>query len=107
MIKPTVGRVVLFHHMGLFPHVIAHSDTFAAMVVHVWSDTCVNLVIFDSNGMLFNATSVDLIQDEREYPAHPHAFWMAYQKGQAAKVDEMDAVLKTVAAARAAGPTGY
>lgn len=50
---PTVGRVV---------HYVDHvtGKHFAAVIVHVWSDTCVNLAVFDSNGNLNPKTSVTL-----------------------------------------------
>lgn len=35
--KPTVGRIV---------HFVLHNTTYAAMIVKVWSDTCVNLLVF-------------------------------------------------------------
>lgn len=42
MSKPTVGRVVHFLGSDGMPQ--------AAMVVQVWSDTCVNLVAWNSGG---------------------------------------------------------
>ncbi len=81
MIKPTVGRVVWFysenHEDGKQPQ--------AALVCHVWSDTCVNLAVFDANGVATNKTSVLLHQGEGERPSRLFAEWMPYQVGQAKK----------------------
>lgn len=46
MIQPTVGRVVWYYPPGHQPH----EQPYAAIVAHVWSDTCVNLAIFNANG---------------------------------------------------------
>jgi hypothetical protein len=84
VIKPTVGRVVWF-----FPYV---GDTFArngrqplaAMVTAVWSDTCVNLAVFDANGVAHGKTSVLLVQPESESPGAGYCTWMPYQQQKAA-----------------------
>lgn len=84
MIAPTVGRVVWFYPKG---HNAA-SQPLAALVAHVWSDTCVNLAIFDANGkpMEEPPTSVLLVQEEGEIPSGGHyCTWMPYQIGQAKK----------------------
>lgn len=71
--KPTIGRIV---------HFVKNGEHLAAIVVHVWSDTCVNLYVFASgmahgssdfinNGMLF--TSVVL--DESVSPQHYSWHW--------------------------------
>mgnify|MGYP000190283694 FL=1 len=82
MISPTIGRVVWFYPRGHQPN----QQPLAAMVAHVWSDTCVNLVIFDANGrpMADPPTSVLLVQPESEVPTGDHyCTWMPYQIGQA------------------------
>lgn len=48
--KPSVGRVV--HYVSSL------GQHWAAIITHVWSDSCVNLAVFDSNGVASNATSV-------------------------------------------------
>ncbi len=88
MIKPTVGRVVWFYPKGG-----ESSQPLAALVAHVWSDTCVNLAIFDANGkpMMDPPTSVLLVQDGNERPSGgPFCEWMPYQKGQAAKTEQLE-----------------
>lgn len=84
IIKPTVGRVVWYYPAG------HHGDNqpLAALVAHVWSDTCVNLAIFDANGSPFVAppTSVLLIQEGNPVPTGGnYCTWMPYQMGQAKK----------------------
>jgi hypothetical protein len=86
MIKPTVGRVVWFFQRGKCH--LRGDQPLAAMVACVWSDTCVNLVIFDGSGnpMRDPPTSILLVQDGTTVPEGGHyCMWMPYQVGQAAK----------------------
>ena len=88
MITPTVGRVVWYWPPKNATSSYADGGTqpFAALIAHVWSDTCVNLAIFDANGEPFGAptTSVLLIQDGNERPTGGHfCEWMPYQKAVA------------------------
>lgn len=85
MIKPTVGRVV-WYHPGRNDDFV---DVCAAVIAHVWNDTCVNLMVIDPNGNSIGRTSVYLLQDGDEAPAQ-YAEWMPYQKGQAAKTEELE-----------------
>lgn len=84
MIKPTIGRMVHFYHCKRYPHVTAHGPVFAAIITHVWSDNCINIAAFDSNGVVFGETSVELLQDDSPKPLHQHCCWMPYQKAVAA-----------------------
>lgn len=80
MIQPTIGRVVWYHPESS----TEQQQPYAAIVAHVWSDTCVNLAVFDSNGVATNKTSVFLYQgDGAERPSSSYAEWMPYQIGQA------------------------
>ncbi len=74
MIKPTVGRVVHFYR----DH---GADPQAAIIAHVWSDTCVNLAIFDNNGKpyLNPPTPVTPVQPDAEIPDQFYCKWMPYQ----------------------------
>ena len=90
MIKPTIGRVVWFYPKGSNPE----DQPLPALVAHVWSDTCVNLGIFDANGnaMANPPTSVLLVHDGMEVPSGGlYCTWMPYQKGQAAKYEALEA----------------
>ena len=86
MIKPTVGRIVWFFQqdrkMGNRP--------LAAIIAHVWTDTCVNLAIFDQNGVPYGSppTSVRLVQEGDAAPRGCYCTWMPYQIGQAQKYEE-------------------
>lgn len=87
MIKPTVGRVVWFYPSGSN----ATFQPLAAIVAHVWSDTCVNLAIFDANGvpMPKPPTSVLLVQEGNEVPSGGHyCCWMPYQVQKARTGDQ-------------------
>ncbi len=81
MIHPTIGRVLWYydenHTEGKQPK--------TALVCHVWSESCVNLAVFDQNGVAGNRTSVLLWQGEGERPSRSFAEWMPYQVGQAKK----------------------
>lgn len=89
MIKPTVGRIVHYYppivNAGCAAgRALLVGEPHAAIVSTVWSDTCVNLAVFDRNGVPFNLTSVRLLQDE-EQMAEPHygyCAWMPYQKAK-------------------------
>lgn len=85
MIKPTVGRVVLYKpKYGELSW--AHDQPFRADVCYVWSDICVNLSVNAENGKQFCRDNVVLAQDRDPLPGE--CYWMDYQKHQAAKVAE-------------------
>ncbi len=92
MIKPTVGRVVLFHPGLGFERIgTRHDDQpFAATVAYVWNDRLVNLAFVDHDGRSHNITSVPLLQDDDARPSAFFAEWMPYQKGQAAKTEQLE-----------------
>lgn len=92
MIKPTVGRVVWFYR---YVQGQGHKGPLAAHVAFVHSDTMLNLMVIDENGNPRAQTSVSLIQDDHDVPAHDYCAWMPYQKGQAAKTEALEAGLKT------------
>lgn len=90
MIKPSIGRVLLFT-----PQVnerdLASDQPLASMVTYVHSDTLVNLVVFDRDGRSHPKTSVMLLQDDMPAPEQGnYAQWMQFQKGQAAKTEELE-----------------
>ncbi len=86
MITPTVGRVVWYRPAPT--ETITGNDgaqPLAAIIAHVWSDTCVNLAVIDANGAMTNRTSVFLYQgDDYPRPSSQFAEWMPYQKAVAA-----------------------
>lgn len=92
MIQPTVGRVVWYYP----PRCATTQQPHAALIACVWSDTCVNLAIFDSNGVPYPQppTSVLLVQEGAPVPTGGnYCCWMPYQMGQAAKAEKLQAEL--------------
>jgi hypothetical protein len=96
MIKPTVGRVVWYWPSSTADRELCSGgdQPLAALVTHVWSDSCINIAGFDANGVSFNRTSVLLVQDGNPKPDAQYAEWMPYQKGQAAKTEQLETQLK-------------
>lgn len=90
MIKPTVGRVVHYRPIGV------NGPAHAAIIACVHNDTCVNLAVFDANGSPYSRASVKLLHDDMNpsIPEGGYAEWMPYQKGQAAKTEELEKALK-------------
>lgn len=85
-IKPTVGRVVHYHESPGDP-----GKEQAALIAYVHSDNCINLAVFDVNGLNYSRTSVPLVQDGEPIPtAGGFATWMPYQVGQAAKTEQLE-----------------
>jgi hypothetical protein len=84
VIAPTIGRVVWYYPSGRTPP----AQPQVALIAHVWSDTCVNLAIFDDNGQPYppGCTSVLLVQEGNPVPTGGnYCCWMPYQIGQAQK----------------------
>jgi hypothetical protein len=98
VIKPTIGRVVWFTP-ATSDNTLARNGTqpLAALVTCVWSDTCVNLAVFDANGIATNRTSVLLLQGDGDRPDGYFCEWMPYQKGQAAKTEALEAAAEKAA----------
>lgn len=93
MIKPTIGRVVWFtpSKNSAESGFVAGDQPLAAIVAYVHSDKMVNLTVFDANGNPHSKTSVDLIQDGEPKPEWGFCCeWMPYQKGQAAKTEQLE-----------------
>lgn len=85
-IPPTPGRVVWYYPYSTSDGSIVPADNgqpLAAIVARVWSDTCVNLAIFDASGNHHSRTSVLLVQPGNPRPDHGFCEWMPYQIGQA------------------------
>ncbi|WP_439624127.1 hypothetical protein [Gemmata sp.] len=84
VIKPTVGRVVLFYPADR----LVQDQPLAAVVAAVWGDRCVNLGVFHRNGvpMSHPPTSVTLVQPGDVPPSvGAYCTWMPYQIDKAAK----------------------
>lgn len=93
MIKPSNGRIVL-----VTPNDRATVNTpefkgqrLAAIVTHVWHDRLINVAVLDADGVPWSRTSVPLLQDDDVPPnLGCYAEWMDYQKGQAAKTEQIE-----------------
>lgn len=91
MIKPTVGRVVLFYPDLSFPSAGEIGQPLAATIAFVHSDTCVNLCVVDANGVTCPQTSVFLRQDDAIAPENVrYCEWMPFQKGQAERAEQLE-----------------
>jgi hypothetical protein len=91
MIKPTVGRVVWFTpQKGNDPRWDV-AQPLCASVVYVHGDRCINIAYFDPLGGAHSAVSVPLLQDDDAKPEDGYfCSWMPYQKGQAAKAEQLE-----------------
>lgn len=96
-IAPVPGRIVWFYgshnsaSSGFTPP--DAGQPLAAMVTRVWTDTMVNLTVFDSAGVPHARTSVPLLQGDAAAPeAGYYCEWMPFQKGQVAKAEKQDSV---------------
>lgn len=86
MIKPTVGRVVLFipkESSYAFEYCINAGKEHSARIAYVHGDRMVNLEIIDANGKSFNRTSITLVQEGDAPYDGDHCRWMPFQVGQA------------------------
>ena len=92
MIEPTVGRVVWYRpdSYDRAKMAVKDNDPLVGHVVAVWSSNMVSLAVFDANGELHQRTSIVLRQPEDEAPDGAFCEWMPYQKGQAAKTEELE-----------------
>jgi hypothetical protein len=97
MIKPTVGRVVWYWLGSATPQ----RQPLAAIVAGVDGDSLVNLSVFDFEGNQRGEVNVPLIQDGDPRPSTHFCEWMPYQKGQAAKTEE---VIKAAASGQKPSP---
>ncbi len=93
IIQPSIGRIVLF-----LPPIDGgrHQDgqPFGALVAGVNDDATINLLVAARDGTPYGVQNVVLVQDGDEIDLDKaHAFWMAYQKGQAAKTEAIGAPL--------------
>jgi hypothetical protein len=85
MIPPTPGRVVWYYPPKTETGFCApgNGEPCAAIVAKVWGERCVNLAVFDANGVSHGRCSVPLLQDNDVAPEHGYyATWMPYQKAQ-------------------------
>jgi hypothetical protein len=97
MITPTPGRIVWF-----YPDVndgrTRDSSGFvplAAMVAKVIHERCVNLTVSGDDGTTYGAQNIVLLQEGFKLadPDRAYAEWMPFQKGQAAKLEQVSTAI--------------
>lgn len=87
MIKPTIGRVVLVNRGQ-------SNQPEPALITYVHNDRLINVGGFDCIGKPFSITSLQLLQEDDTPFGSYYAEWMPYQKGQAAKTEELEKQLE-------------
>lgn len=96
-ITPTVGRVVHVYIDGNYalnhePE-LAIDTPLAAIIARVISDERVNLTVFNHDGNAFALQAVFLVSGDQVPSGENYAVWMPYQKGQAAKTEQLESML--------------
>jgi hypothetical protein len=90
MIHPTIGRVIWLYRLvdsesGDQPEV--------GLITYVHNDFLINVAGFNKYGNHFAVSNVPLVQDTSDSDINvvkPYATWMPYQKGHAAKPEELE-----------------
>jgi hypothetical protein len=97
-IDPTVGRVVWYHRGARSGFNGRHYEDqpLAAHVAYVNKDGTINLMVIDAHGNPCGVSNVPLVQDGQGVvdTGSGWAEWMPYQKGQAARTEELQAQLE-------------
>lgn len=91
-IKPTIGRVVWFY---TYVPGQGHKGPLDAHICKVHGDRLVNLMVVNEVGVPYGHTSVLLVQEGDAIPNGIYCTWMPYQKGQAEKTAQAEAVTDT------------
>lgn len=90
-IQPTPGRIVWYRKSANDNDLVSRGNNpLPAIIAYAYSPSCVNLHVIDANGNGHARIKVRLLQDDDEDlgVGEAFAYWMPYQKGQAAKNDE-------------------
>lgn len=92
MIKPTPGRVVWYWPCADDPTPKFTGEPLAAHIARVKGDRLVNLMVISADGLIYGRHDVLLVQEGDERPVKVGRFceWMPYQKGQAAKTEQLE-----------------
>lgn len=91
MIKPTPGRVVWYTPCDDDPTPKFRGEKLAAHIARVINDRLVNLLVIRADGVTYGRHDVILVQDGDERPKEGrYCEWMPYQKGQAAKTEQIE-----------------
>lgn len=101
MITPTVGRTVWFRGRAGY----RTEQPQCAFIAFVHGNNACNLQVLDSAGNASAMQDVAHWDGEGNAPAYAHWQWMPYQKGQAAKNDDLEPRVNALEAAIASGYT--
>ncbi len=94
MIEPTPGRVVWYWPSEDDPTPKFKGEPLAAHICRVRNDRLVNLLVIRADGVTYGRHGVILLQDGDDRPKDGrYCEWMPYQKGQAAKTEQLQAKL--------------
>lgn len=91
MIKPTIGRIIYYHEKG-------RDEPYPAVLLTVLNDRLVVGLAFHSRFPYAHLVQAQLLQDDDQPTEREWFTWMEYQKGQAAKTDSTEQVLKNATA---------
>jgi hypothetical protein len=80
------NRIVDFFPAKTFNGAYTPGEPLTAIVVHVWSPSCVNLTVFDKSGVCHGLTSV--VFSEELLEAEGYATWPEYFHKQRAQVTQ-------------------
>lgn len=86
-IEPTVGRKLHFYSYENGQHAAV---PLSADLAAVNADGTINLMVISAEGFPGSRTGVQLVQEGEDVPLSHYATWIPYQRGQAAKTQEME-----------------
>lgn len=93
MILPTVGRMLWYWPDGRPQLAGQAQQPLAAQIAHVHDDRHVTIGYLDAFGVACSAMCVPLWQEGDPQPELGFVEWMPYQKWQAAKTEQLEAVI--------------
>lgn len=76
MIAPQISMPVIYTQAD--DDRLVGGPALAGVIARVWTDSCVNLVIFDGNGLAHNRTSVQLLQEDAIGKPLPAGRWCQF-----------------------------
>lgn len=111
-IEPTVGRIVWFYPTPQDSRNKGRGEQpLAAIIVHVNDDATLNLNVNGALGGVTPCLGIPIAQsddDQKEYQRHGMAYaaWMPYQKGQAARTEQVERAMQSGLVLPPAGEPG-
>ncbi len=105
VITPTPGRIVWYWPAPNDNIPALAGQPLAAIVAAVHSDRYINLCVIDAYGNHHSRQNVFLSQSDEDAAPSGFAEWMPYQKGQAAKVEQVQSALAAAISTDGVGVT--